>query len=89
MAGMLDRLLDPYQISPLFICFPLLEAPTLAPLASTHPRLAVCVAVWRNLPSVASIGPIFRQSKIVTFVTTATWRSGRQLCLIKMRRNNR
>jgi hypothetical protein len=63
--------------------------PAPAPLASTHCGLAVCVAVWRNLPSVASTGPIFRQSKIVTFVTMASWHNGHRCCLIKTRRNNR
>jgi hypothetical protein len=89
MAGRLDRILDPYQITLLFICFPSLDAPTPTPLASAHCRLVVCVAVWRNLPSVASTGPIFRQSKIVTFVTTASQHDGRQRCSIKMRRKDR
>jgi hypothetical protein len=65
MAGWLDRLLGPYQITLLFVCFPLLDAPAPAPLASTHCRLAVCVAVWRNSPSVASTGPIFREAKLL------------------------
>ncbi len=89
MAGQLDRILDPYQITPLFVCFPSLVAPGPAPLASAHYRLAVYVAVWRNLPSVASTGPIFRQRKIFTFVTTASRHDGRQRCSIKTHRNYR
>ncbi len=89
MAGRLDRILDPYQITPLFIWLPSSDAPTPAPLASAHCWLAVCVTVWRNLPSVASTGPIFRRSKIVTFVTTASRHDGRRRCSIKTRRNNR
>ncbi len=89
MAGQLDRILDPYQITPLFVCFPLLDAPVPAPLASAHCQLAVCVTVWRNLPSVASTGPILRQSEIVTFVTMASRHDGRRCCLIKTRTNNR
>ena len=59
MAGMLDRILDPYQITPSFVCSPLLDAAALAPLSSTHCQLAVSVAVWRDSPSVASIRAIF------------------------------
>ena len=89
MAGRLDRLLDPYQITPSFVCFPSLDATAPAPLASTHCRLAVRDAVWRNSPSVAITGPIFRRSEIVTFVTTASRRDGRWRCAIKMCRNDR
>jgi hypothetical protein len=81
--------LDPYPTAPLFVPYPSSDAPAPAPLASTHCRLVVRVAVWRNLPSVASTGPIFRQSKIVTFVATASWCNGRRRCLIEMRRNVR
>ncbi len=71
MAERLDRILDPYQITPLLVCFLSLDAPAPAPLASTHCRLAVRVAVWRNSPSVTSIGLISGSHKIVTFVTKA------------------
>ncbi len=81
--------MDPYPTAPLFIPFPSSDAPDLAPLASTHCRLVVCVAVWCNAPSVASTGPIFRQNKTVTFVATASWHDGRWRCLIKMRRNDK
>jgi hypothetical protein len=64
--------LDTYRNTPSFVCFPSLDATAPAPLASTHCRLAVHDAVWRNSPSVASTGPIFRRSEIVTFVTTAS-----------------
>jgi len=58
-------------------------------LALTHCRLAVRDAVWRNSPSVASTGPIFRRSEIVTFVTTASRRDGHPRCSIKLCRNDR
>ena len=47
------------------------------------------VLVWRNSISLASTGPIFRQSKIETFETTVSWHSGRRRCLTKMCRNDR
>jgi hypothetical protein len=81
--------LDPYPTTPLFVPFPSSDAPTPAPLASTQCRLAVCVAVWRNSLSVASTGPIFRQSEIVTFLTAASWHDGRRRCSIKTCRNDR
>ena len=85
MAGRMDRILDPDQITPSFICFSSLDvpAPTPAPLASTHCRLAVRDAVWCNSPSVASTGPIFRQSEIVTFVTSVSQHDGRRRWPIK------
>jgi hypothetical protein len=59
MAGRLDGLLDPYHFTPLFVCFPLLDAPTLAPVPSTHYWKQVYFLVWRNLPSaVASSGTL-------------------------------
>jgi hypothetical protein len=71
------RLFDPYPTAPSFVPFPLSDAPAPAPLASTHCRLAVCVAVWRNSPSVTSIGLISGGHKIVTFVTKAFGRDRR------------
>ena len=81
--------MDTYQNTPSFICFPSLDATAPAPLASTHCRLAVRDAVWHNWPSVASTGPLFRRSKIVTFVTMASRSNGRWHCAIKMCRNDR
>ncbi len=72
-----------------FVCFPSLDATVPAPLASTHCQLAVRDAVWRDSPSVASTGPIFKRSEIVTFVITASRRDRRRRCSIKMRRNDR
>ena len=60
MTGRLDRILDPYQITPSFVCFPSLDAPAPAPSASTRCRLAVRDTDWCNFPSVASTSPIFR-----------------------------
>ncbi len=81
--------MDPYPTAPLLVPFPSSDAPAPAPFASTHCRLAVCVAVWCNSPSVASTSPIFRRSKIVTFVATASWHNGRRRFSIKMRKNDR
>ena len=82
-------MLDTYQNTPSFVRFPSLDATAPAPLASTHCRLAVRDAVWRNSPSVASTGPIFRRSENETVVTTASQRDGRRHCSIKMRRIDR
>ncbi len=76
-AERLGRLLDPYPTAPSFAPFPSSDAPSPAPLASTHCRLAVCVAVWRNSPFVTSIGLISGGHKIVTFVTKAFGRDRR------------
>ena len=81
--------MDPYRITPSFNCFLSMDDPAPTPLASTHCRLAVRDAVWRNSPSVASTGPIFRRSEIVTFVTTASRCNGRWRCSIKLCRNDR
>jgi hypothetical protein len=83
MAGRLDRLLDPYQITPLFIYFPSLDTPALAPLPLTHYWDRVYVSVWHNSPSVASTGPIFEQRKIESFVTSTSRRDGFRRYLIK------
>jgi hypothetical protein len=69
MADWLGRLLDTYPIATTFVCFPSSNAPTPAPLPLTHHRQQVHISVWRDLPSVASSGPIFKQQKIDTFVT--------------------
>ncbi len=76
-AERLGRLFDPYPTAPSFVLFPSSDTPAPAPLASTHCRLAVCVAVWRNLPSVMSIRLISGGHKIVTFVTKAFGRDQR------------
>ena len=89
MAEQLGRVLDTYRNTPSFVRFPSLDATAPAPLASTHCRLAVRDAVCRNWPSVASTGPIFRRSEIVTFVTTVSRRNGHRRCSIKMHRNDR
>jgi len=68
-------ILDTYQNTPWFVRFPSLDATAPAPLTSTHCQLAVLVAVWRNLHSVASTGPIFIGSENETFVTTASRRN--------------
>ena len=67
MADRLGRILDPRPIAPSFDHFPSMNAPAPAPLASTHCRQRAHVSVWRNSPSVASIGPIFAQDEIETF----------------------
>ncbi len=70
-AERLGRLLDLYPTAPSFVPFPSSDTPAPAPLASTHCRLAACVTVWCNSPSVTSIGLISGGHKIVTFVTKA------------------
>ncbi len=74
----MGRLLDPHPIAPSFVHFPSLDTPAPTPLASAHCRIAVCVAVWCDSPSVASTGPIFKQRKIETFVTSLSRRDGRR-----------
>jgi hypothetical protein len=61
--------MDPYQITPSFVCFPSLDAHAPAPLASTHCRLVVHDAVWCNSPSLASTGPIY----ICNYGVPAQW----------------
>ncbi len=58
-------------------------------LGMLHSQQRAYVMVWRNSPSVASTGRIFRRSKIVTFVTTASRHNGHRRCLIKTCRNDR
>ena len=67
MADRLDGKLDPRAIAPSFDRFPPMNAPTPAPLASTHCWQRAHVSVWRNSPSVASTGTIFELDKIETF----------------------
>ena len=88
MADRFDRILDPYQIAPSFVHFLSLNAPAPAPLALAHCRQWAHVSVWRNLPSVASTGPIFEQDEIETFENLTSWRDGRQYRSIKMHGND-
>ncbi len=89
MAGHLDRLLDPYQITPSFVCFPSLDAPAPASLASAHSQQRAYVLVWCNSPSVASTDPIFKRQEIETFVISMSWHDGRWHCSIKTGRNDK
>jgi hypothetical protein len=59
MADQLGRLLDPYPIAPLFVRFPSSDAPTPAPLPSTHHLQQVYLLVWCDSLGEASTGPIF------------------------------
>ena len=89
MADRLCRILDPYPIAPSFDHFPSLNAPTSAPLASTHCRQQANVSVWSNLPYVASTGTIFELDEIETFRESTPQRDRRWRCSIKTRRNDR
>jgi hypothetical protein len=90
-AERLGRLLDPYPTAPLFVPFPSSDTPALAPLASTHCLGLRCVLRFGAICPLwqAPVSPIFRQSEIVTFITTVSWHDGRQRCSIKTHRNNR
>jgi hypothetical protein len=83
MADRLGRLLDPYQNAPSFVRFPSSNAPTPAPLPLTHHWQRVHILVWRDLPSVASTGPIFKRHEIVNFVTSMSGRDRRPHNLLK------
>ena len=67
MADRFDGKLDPRPIAPSFDRFLSINAPTPAPLASTHCRQRAHFSVWRNLPSVASTGTIYELDEIETF----------------------
>ncbi len=87
-AERLGMLLDPYPIAPSFVHFSSLDALAPAPLALTHHRQRVYISVWRDSPSVASTGPIFKRREIETFVTSSSWRDGRRRCSIETRSND-
>ncbi len=75
-----------YPTAPLIVSFWSFNAHALAPAPSTHGRLAVCAAVWSDVPSVTSIGLISGGHKIVTFVTKVF---GRDRCLNNCTRTRR
>ncbi len=88
IADQLGRLLDPYPIALLFVCFLSLDTPPLAPLPPTHHRQQLHVLVWCDSPSVASTGPIFKCREIVNFVTSMFSCNQRPHKLIKTHRND-
>ena len=89
MADRLDRILDPRPIAPLFVHFPLSNAPAPPPLALTHCRQRAQVSVWSNLPYVASTGTIFERDKIETFENSTSRRNGRRHRSMKTHRDDR
>jgi hypothetical protein len=71
MADQVGSLLDPYQTAPLFVCLPLSDAPTLAPLSLAHHQQRVHLLAWYDSPGEARTGPIFKHREIVNFVVSA------------------
>jgi hypothetical protein len=88
MAYQVGSLLDPYQTLPLFVRLPSSDAPTLAPLPSTHHWQQVHLLAWYDLPGEARTGPIFKCSKIVNFVVSAYRRNQRPHRSIKICSND-
>jgi hypothetical protein len=88
MADQVGRLLDPYQTASLFVRLPSSDAPTLAPLPSTHHRQRVHLLAWYDSPSEARTGPIFKRREIVNFVVSAYRRDRRPHRSIKIRSND-
>ncbi len=80
--------MDLYQTAPLFIHLPSSDAPTLAPLPSTHHRQQVHLLAWCNSPSEARTGPIFKHRKIVNFIVSAYCRDQRPHRSIKIHSND-
>jgi hypothetical protein len=85
MADQVGRLLDPYQTAPLFARLPSSDAPTLAPLPSTHHQQRVHLLAWHDSPGEARTGPIFKRREIVNFVVSAYHRDQRPHRSIKIR----
>jgi hypothetical protein len=88
MADQVGRLLDPYQTTPLFVCLPSSDAPTLALLPLAHHRQRVHLLAWYDSPGEARTGPIFERSKIVNFVVSAYRHNQRLHRSIKIRSND-
>ncbi len=88
MADKVGRLLDPYQTAPLFVRLPSPDAPTLAPLPSTHRRQQVHLLAWYDSPGEARTSPIFKRRKIVNFVMSAYRRDRHPHRSIKIRSND-
>jgi hypothetical protein len=88
MADQVGRLLDPYQIAPLFVRLPSSNTPTLAPLPLTHHQQRLHHLAWYDSTGEAKTGPIFKCREIVNFAVSAYRRDRRPHRLIKIRSND-